>query len=71
MSITIEELLNSMQNKYKSDGVSSIKKLENTKENWKRIRNKDNFEDLGFSSDSEKEEFLKQWISENPYSNTL
>ncbi len=65
---TIEELLKSMYtvgpNNPKSDFTG---KLENNAETWRRIAEKDDFSELGFSSDSEKEAFLKQWIEENPY----
>lgn len=62
MALTIDDLLNSLQNPNKS------KKLENTKETWKRIGKNDNFSELGLEG-SELDEFLKEWMSENPYSN--
>lgn len=67
---SIEELLNSMQTRYKS-GTSgdSIKNLQNTRDTWERIGAKDSFEELGFSSQDEKENFLAEWIKDNPYNN--
>ena len=65
---TIEELLKSMltlQSDKKSTG--DFTGLPNNKETWERIANRDAFPELGFGSDSEKEAFLKDWISENPY----
>lgn len=67
--MTIEELLNTMQNKYKENKTEGARNLENTKETWKRIQEKDAFSEFGFASTSEKDEFLKEWISEHPYSN--
>jgi hypothetical protein len=67
--MTIKELLDTMQNKYKRGDSKNIRSLSNNKETWQRIANKDDFSDLGFSSTSEKDSFLKEWISDNPYSN--
>ena len=61
MSLTIDELLKGLQNPSKQTS------LENTRDTWERIGNKDSFEELGLSS-SELESFLAEWISENPYS---
>ena len=61
MSKTIDDLLNSLQNPNKS-------KLENSKETWERIGNKDSFSELGLSS-SELDEFLREWTNDNPYQN--
>ena len=58
---TIDELLNSLQNPNKNI-------LENSKATWKRIGNKDKFEELGIES-SALESFLEEWIAENPYLN--
>ena len=60
MTVTIDELLNALQNPDKTGT------LENTKETWSRIGNKDNFEELGLEG-SELDSFLKEWTSENPY----
>jgi hypothetical protein len=68
---SIEELLRSMQTLYKPKepvDISGIK-LPNTRDTWDRIAHRDNFSELGFTNNSEKEEFLKQWIASNPYSN--
>tara|TARA_R110000868_G_scaffold14426_4_gene67209 strand:+ start:25692 stop:25901 length:210 start_codon:yes stop_codon:yes gene_type:complete len=67
---TIEELLKSMytvSNPVKGDFTG---RLENNAETWRRIAERDEFAELGFNSDSDKEDFLKQWIEENPYSAT-
>ena len=62
MALTIDDLLNSLQNPNKSP------KLENTKDTWKRIQKRDSFSELGLES-SELESFLQEWIADNPYSN--
>ncbi len=67
--MTIKELLDTMQNKYKGGDSKNIRTLSNNKETWERIANRDDFSDLGFTSESEKESFLKEWISDNPYKN--
>jgi len=59
---TIDDLLKSLQN------PNSKKTLENTKDTWERIGNRDSFDELGLKP-SELEEFLKEWINENPYNN--
>jgi hypothetical protein len=63
MALTIDDLLNSLQNPNKPSG-----KLENTKDTWKRIGNGDSFAELGMEA-SELETFLAEWISDNPYNN--
>lgn len=65
---TIEELLRSMQTLYKSVDISGIK-LPNTRDTWVRIGLKDSFSELGFTNNSEKDEFLKEWMVSNPYNN--
>lgn len=60
MSLSIDDLLNSLQNPNKT--------LDNTKETWSRIAAKDSFSELGLES-SALEEFLTEWCSENPYHN--
>lgn len=57
---TIDELLNALQNPNKPTV------LENSQETWRRIGNKDKFEELGMEA-SELETFLKEWMYENPY----
>ena len=66
---TVEELLNSMQVKYQTRDSNSIRNLENNSDTWTRIANKDSFDELDFKSSSEKDEFIKEWISENEYRN--
>ncbi len=61
MALTIDDLLNSLQNPNKTN------KLENTKETWERIGRKDSFSELGLTT-SELDAFLQEWIADNPYS---
>jgi hypothetical protein len=61
--LTIDDLLNALQNPEKA-GVT----LENSKETWRRIGDKDKFAELGLD-DGELESFLKEWMDENPYAN--
>jgi len=63
--MTIEELLKSM---ISINDANLDQRLPNTRETWERIGSLDSFSELGFSSDTEKEEFLKDWIDNNPYS---
>jgi len=60
--ITIDDLLNALQ-----AGNGKVT-LENTKETWTRIGNKDKFEELGLD-DGELESFLKEFVEDNPYNN--
>ena len=62
IELTIDDLLNSLQNPSQSK-----KTLENNADTWRRIANKDSFSELELPS-SELESFLKEWISNNPYS---
>lgn len=62
MELTIDDLLNALQNPEKAV------LLENSSETWSRIGNKDKFSELGLE-DSELNDFLKEWISDNPYNN--
>ena len=62
MTLSIDELLRALQNPEKT--VT----LENSKETWSRIGNKDSFEELGLEP-SELDSFLKEWIGENEYNN--
>lgn len=64
MALSIDDLLNSLKNPNKSEK----KTLDNTSETWARIGKRDSFEELGLGS-SELEEFLKEWTSQNGYSN--
>lgn len=61
MTVTIDELLNALQN---PDKVT----LENNKDTWSRIGNKDSFAELGLP-ESELDDFLTEWIAENEYNN--
>jgi hypothetical protein len=65
MKQSIDDLLNALRNPVT---VSDKKTLTNTKETWERIGNRDSFTELGLSS-SELDDFLNEWISENPYEN--
>ena len=60
-TITIDDLLNALQN------PENVSKLENTKETWRRIGERDSFSELGLDG-SELDDFLKEWIQDNPYS---
>ena len=62
MTLTIEQLLQALQN------PESTVTLENSKEAWSRIGNKDRFKELGME-ESELDAFLSEWINDNPYSN--
>lgn len=68
MGVTIEELLKSMQ---KYEITIENKNMVNSKETWRKIGDKNDFSEFSFSSDEEKEAFLKEWIKDNPYSNTI
>ena len=61
-TLTIEQLLMALQNPEKTAS------LENNSETWSRIGNKDKFLELGLEG-SELNDFLKDWISDNPYNN--
>jgi hypothetical protein len=65
MTNSIDELLELLQapNEKKNKGLSG-----SSKEIWGRIGSKDTFDELGLSG-SELDDFLKEWINENPYSN--
>lgn len=58
---TIDDLLNSLQS------PNPNKTLENSRETWRRINQNDPFDELGLNR-SELDEFLKDWIHDNPYS---
>ena len=64
MTLTIDDLLNSLQNPNKPSKTS----LTNSKDNWNRIGNKDSFSELGLEP-SELDSFLQDWIKNNPYEN--
>ena len=63
MTVTIDDLLNALQNPEKIDGD-----LPNTEETWSRIGARDKFQELGLD-ESELDSFLKEWIAENDYNN--
>jgi len=71
MAKSIEELLQSMQTRYKPKEPIDIssRKLPNNKNTWERIGLRDSFEELGFTDSSEKDQFLQEWIESNPYNN--
>lgn len=58
---TIDDLLNNLKSPNKPS-------LENTKETYRRIGNKDKFEELGLEK-SELDKFLQDWVENNPYNN--
>jgi len=60
--ITIDDLLNALQN------PESPSTLENNGDTWRRIGEKDKFDELGLEK-GELEDFLSDWIAQNPYSN--
>ena len=62
MTITIDDLLNALQNPEKTGGLA------NTAETWERIGRKDSFDELGLEG-GELDDFLKEWIEDNPYAN--
>jgi len=62
MGITIDDLLNALQNPEKTAS------LENSKDTWARIGSKDDFSELGLER-SELDQFLAEWVAENPYNN--
>jgi len=61
---TLSKLFEALREQY-SERLS----LPNTRETWERIGKGDDFKEFGFTSESEKEEFLKDWMKNNPYSN--
>jgi len=60
MELTIDDLLNALQNPNQDDE----NKL-SAKEIWDMIANQESYDKMGFSSDDE----LKEWMENNPYSN--
>ena len=59
--LTIDDLLNALKNQ--ETGV-----LENSAETWSRIGSRDSFSELGLDV-SELDDFLKEFIQDNEYSN--
>ncbi len=67
---TIEELLKSMLTLSPEGGVSDNKRqLQNSLETWQRIQDGSWADGLDFSGEKEKDDFLKEWIANNPYNN--
>lgn len=64
MKLTIDDLLNALQNPNEPSGPS----LDNNKDTWARIGRKDSFSELGMGA-SELEKFLQEWVEQNPYNN--
>lgn len=62
---SIDELLNLLKNPLKPESNGNLK---NTADTWDRIGKKDKFQELGLKG-SALEEFLKEWVESNPYSN--
>ena len=58
---TIDDLLAALQS---PEGENS--KLKNDFNTWRRIGNRDDFAELGMNR-GELDEFLKEWIADNPY----
>lgn len=58
---SIEDLLKLLQQSHANE-----KSLPNTKDTWRRIGEEDSFSELGLKR-SELEEFLKDWMDQNPY----
>lgn len=66
---TVKSLLQQLLDK-KQETLYSREKMENTSANWSKIGSKGfDFEELGFESQGELDEFLKEWIEENEYKN--
>ncbi len=59
---SFKELLNALQN------PTDTPILANTANTWSRIGSKDTFDELELQ-ESELDEFLKEWTSDNEYSN--
>ena len=64
MRLTLDDLLNALQNPNQPSGPS----LENNKDTWARINRKDSFSELGLGT-SELKAFLQEWVNSNPYNN--
>ena len=62
MTLTIDELLQALQN------PNTPVTLENSKETWSRIANRDDFSELGMER-SDLDAFLSEWMDSNPYEN--
>ena len=60
--MTMEDLFNALKNPEKVEKGD----LPNIKATWERLGNKDKFEELGLDG-TELDEFLKEWVDQNPY----
>ncbi len=62
--MTIDDLLKSLQN------PNTIPKVELTgsKDTWSRIGKRDSFSELGLEGTA-LDDFLKEWVDNNPYNN--
>ena len=63
--LTIDDLLNALS----QNTNLSKETLQNSKDTWERIGKKDSFSELGLDS-SELEQFLAEWVDNNPYNLT-
>lgn len=66
MTISIDDLLNALQNPDKPGTLENTSTLENNSDTWRRIGEKDKFSELGLEG-SELDSFLEEWIADNPY----
>lgn len=62
---TMDDLFAALKSPIKE---TNRKSLPNTKETWRRLGEKDPFLELGLSG-SELDDFLKEFIENNPYNN--
>tara|TARA_R110000765_G_scaffold397616_2_gene491819 strand:- start:175 stop:399 length:225 start_codon:yes stop_codon:yes gene_type:complete len=67
---TIDELLAALRdpNSVNEEDKHKVKGLANNADTWKRIGNKDSFDELGLEG-SELDSFLTEWAHDNEYSN--
>ena len=67
---TIDDLLAALKNpnSVNEEDKHKVKGLVNNAETWRRIGDKDSFDELGLEG-SELDEFLTEWANTNPYSN--
>ena len=65
---TVKSLLQQLLDR-KKETLQANKTLKNTSSTWSKIGSRDSFEELGFESPGELDEFLKEWVEENEYKN--
>ena len=67
---TIDDLLAALKNpnSVNEEDKHKVKGLTNNAETWRRIGNKDSFDELGLEG-SELDDFLTEWCADNEYSN--